>query len=171
MSIGHSEFISTNRRTRSALTNGSLLPRGLDGRSAPARRYRDLILQFSHSIACERSAPLNPAELALVKQAAAITVRAEALQADIVRGEPVSDEDVVRLSNSAIRILTAVMNRSIGPQKKGPPSNTGPNAGPVPLINSKMTAKEAAAAYEQAIKGILPTDFEEIPRKVTGEVE
>ena len=119
MSAGHSEFISTNRRTRSALTNGSLLPRGLDGRSAPARRYRDLILQFSHGIAGERGAPLNPAELALVKQAAAITVRAEALQADIVRGKPVSDEDVVRLSNSAIRILTAVMNRSIDPKEEG----------------------------------------------------
>ncbi len=158
MSVGHSEFISTNRRTRSALTNGSLLPRGLDGRSAPARRYRDLILQFCHGIAGERGAPLNPAELALVKQAAAITVRAEALQADIVRGKPVSDEDVVRLSNSAIRILAAVMNRSIDPKKKGPPSNTGPNGSPVRLIDSSMSAKEAAAAYEEAIKGILPTD-------------
>ena len=169
MSTGHSEFISKNRRTRSALTNGSLLPRGLDGRSAPARRYRDLILQFSHGIAGERGAPLNPAELALVKQAAAITVRAEALQADIVRGEPVSDEDVVRLSNSAIRILTAVMNRSIAP-KKGPPSNTGSNGSPV-QINSGMSAKEAADAYQAAIMAIQPTDFEEIPRKVTGEVE
>jgi hypothetical protein len=169
MSIGHREFISKNRRTRAKLTNGSLLPRGLDGRSAPARRYRDLILQFSHGIAGERGAPLNPAELALVKQAAAITVRAEALQAAIVRGEPVSDEDVVRLSNSAIRILTAVMNRSIAPKKKGPPSDPGPNAGPVPWINSSMTAKEAAAAYERAIKSMPPTEFEESARKVTDE--
>jgi hypothetical protein len=167
MSTGHSEFISTNRRTRSATTNGSLLPRGLDGRSAPARRYRDLILQFSHAIAGERGAPLNPAELALVKQAAAITLRAEALQADIVRGEPVSDENIVRLSNSAIRILTAVMNRSIDPKKKGP----GPNAGPVPMITSTMTVGEAAAAYEMAIKSMPPTEFEESARKVAGEVE
>ncbi len=32
--------------------------------------------------------------------------------------------------------------------------HTGPNAGPVPVIHSGMTVKEAAAAYEQAIKGI-----------------
>jgi len=168
MSIGHREFISKNRRTRSALTNGSLLPRGLDGRSAPARRYRDLILQFSHGIAGERGTPLNPAELALVKQAAAITVRAEALQADIVRGKPVDDENVVRLANSAIRILTVVMNWRIA-KKMGAPSDTGPNAGPVPLINSKMTAKEAAAAYEQALKDMPPTEFEEIPHKDSDE--
>jgi hypothetical protein len=170
MSTGHREFISTNRRTRSALTNGSLLPRGLDGRSAPARRYRDLVLQFTHDIADERGAPLNPAELALVKQAAAIAVRTEALQADIVRGEPVSDEDVVRLSNCALRIVTALMNQSIAKKMKAP-SDTGPNAGPVPTITSTMTAEEAAAAYEQAIKCMPPTEFEESARKVADEVE
>jgi transposase-like protein len=32
--------------------------------------------------------------------------------------------------------------------------HTGPNAGPVPVIHSGMTVKEAAAAYERALKGI-----------------
>jgi hypothetical protein len=76
------------------------------------------------------------------------------------------------LSNSAIRILTAVMNRSIDPKKKkGPPSAPGPNAGPVPWITSRMTAKEAAAAYQAAIMGIQLTDFEVITRGAADEVE
>ncbi len=123
MSIGHSAFISTNRRTRSALTNGSLLPPGLDGRSAAARRYRDLILQFSHGIVGEGGEPLNPAEMVLVRQAAGITVRVEALQANIIRGEPINDEDLVRLSNGAHRLLTAVMKQRELKGKRGhPPS-------------------------------------------------
>jgi hypothetical protein len=41
----------------------------------------------------------------LVRQAAAISIRVEALQADIVNGIVVKDEDIVRLSNSLTRIL------------------------------------------------------------------
>jgi hypothetical protein len=37
--------------------------------------------------------------------------------------------------------------------------HTGPNGSPVPLINSSMTAREAAAAYEQAIKD-MPSTFD-----------
>ena len=49
--------------------------------------------------------------------------------------------------------------------------HTGPDAVPVRLINSSMTAKEAAAAYEEAIKGILPTDFEVTARRVADGAE
>lgn len=49
--------------------------------------------------------------------------------------------------------------------------HTGVNAVSVPLITSSMTAKQAAEAYQQAIRGVTCTEFEENPRKVADEFE
>lgn len=95
---------STSATNRSAVTNGSRLLEGVDGRSASARRFRDLVRSFSEEIGGE----LTELELGLVRQAAAVTLKAEALQAALVRGEPVDGDQLIRLSGTARRILSAI---------------------------------------------------------------
>jgi hypothetical protein len=106
MSLDCAEFVDRPPRARAALTNGSLLPAGVDGRSATARRFRDLLAQLSREVG--NGEALSVREQALIRQAAAIMVRIEALQASIVSGDPVDDDAIVRLSNVAHRLLSAV---------------------------------------------------------------
>ncbi len=82
--------------TRSRITNRSDLLRGIDGRSAEARRFRDLCEGFAADFG---STPPGPREMALIRQAAAVAIQAEELQAAIVRGEAVDIEQLTRLSN------------------------------------------------------------------------
>jgi len=101
MAVARSRIVG-NRQWRSAVTNGALLA-GVDKRSAIGRRFRDLVTEYAREIG--GGEPLNPAEMALVKQAAALTVRAEALQIDILNGSAPNDEHLVRISNTLARIL------------------------------------------------------------------
>ncbi len=91
---------------RSRVTNGKRLLEGVDGRSAPARRYRDLIAAFTADLGGE--ANLTEADRQLIRQAAGLSVRAEKLQADIVNGCDVDSDLLVRISNAAARLLGAV---------------------------------------------------------------
>ncbi|MGA7324901.1 MAG: hypothetical protein WBX25_10555 [Rhodomicrobium sp.] len=102
----HNRTAISPRYWRSAITNGSLL--GVDKRTATGRRYHDLITEFSREIAGDGE--LTQAEMVLVRQAAAVTIRMEALQLAIVNGTgaAVADEDLVRLSNSLARILRQI---------------------------------------------------------------
>ncbi len=93
--------------TRAKVSNGSKLLAGVDGRSSAARRFRDLTADLAH----EFSVDLSTAELGLVRQAAALTLRAELLQAAIVRGEPVNADELIRLSSEARRILASLRKR------------------------------------------------------------
>jgi len=126
---------ATDPRARARISNGSLLP-GVDGRSAAARRFRDLVAEFGRELG--QGEPLSvralsSAEVALVRQAAAITVRAEALQADIVSGAAIDDSNVVRLTNAACRILLAITRA-----RKGKPKNA------LPSIAEHFAKKRAA---------------------------
>ena len=103
--------------TRSRVTNRSDLLRGIDGRSAEARRYRDLIEGFAADF---DDAPPGERELALIRQAAAMSVQAEALQARIVRGEDVDLEQLTRLSNVLTRTLKELGIRKRRAQKPPP---------------------------------------------------
>lgn len=92
------------RTTRSAVTNGSRLhAKGIDGRTRDARRFRDLVASFSESLGGESA--LSEAERALVRNAAGLAVKAERLQAAIVKGEDVDAEQLTRLSNCVSRVL------------------------------------------------------------------
>jgi len=93
----------TSPASRSRIANRSALLPNVDGRTATARRFRDLVLDFTDDLGGD--AALSHADRALVKLAASITVKAEALSAAIVRGEAVREAEVVRLANSAARIL------------------------------------------------------------------
>jgi hypothetical protein len=55
---------------------------------------------------------LSESESSLVRQAAAMTLRAEQLQAAIVRGEAVDDDLLVRISGTGKRLLGAIASKS-----------------------------------------------------------
>ncbi|KAA1174652.1 hypothetical protein FP026_29650 [Rhizobium tropici] len=91
---------------RSRVTNGNALLDGVDGRSVAARRYRDLAMSFADELG--GADKLTESETALVKQAAALTVRSEELQAALVRGEKVNEVEITRLTNAVTRTLAAL---------------------------------------------------------------
>ena len=91
---------------RSAVTNGKALP-GVDGRSRYARRYYDLCADLAHDL----GGGLSTAEMSIVRQAAALTVKSEQLQAAIVKGEPINTDDAVRLANASARLLGALRTK------------------------------------------------------------
>lgn len=91
--------------TRSKITNRSEMLRGIDGRSAEARRFRDLIEGFAADFG---ATPPGEREQALIRQAAALTVQIELLQAKIVRGDNVDLQQLTRLSNVQTRALKAL---------------------------------------------------------------
>ena len=72
-------FSTASRRGRQRfaadVTNGAKMIAGVDGRSAEARRYRDLAMSFADD--CGGAASLTEAQRALVAQAAALTVQSE----------------------------------------------------------------------------------------------
>jgi hypothetical protein len=77
---------------------------GVDGRTASARRYRDLCRAFEE----ELGGSLNEVELGLVRQAVTLTLRAEQMQGAVVRGEMVDSDQLIRLSSTSKRILSDI---------------------------------------------------------------
>jgi hypothetical protein len=108
MQIAHKPVTRSSTTNRSAVTNGSRLLEGIDGRSPTARRFRDLVAAFEAEI----GGNLTEAERGLIKQAAALTIRAEQLQADIVNGKPVDSDALIRISSTAKRILGAIGDKA-----------------------------------------------------------
>jgi hypothetical protein len=90
--------------TRSRITNGKSLLANIDGRTADARRYRDLTASLADDLG--GAGGLTEAQRALVRQAAAMIVQSEKLQGAVLRGELVDVEQLTRLANAATRILS-----------------------------------------------------------------
>lgn len=90
-------------KVRSRVSNGSKLLAKVDGRSADARRYRDLVISFADDLGGVDK--LTEAEKALCRQAAASIVAAERVQAEIVAGRDVDLEQLTRLTNVTTRLL------------------------------------------------------------------
>jgi hypothetical protein len=90
--------------TRSKVANGSALIAGIDGRSAGARRLRDVI----GDLTADLGGDLGEAERLQVRTVAGLIVHAERLMADMLNGKPVDSEALTRASNSAARLLTAL---------------------------------------------------------------
>lgn len=89
---------------RSRVTNGKQLLANVDGRTADARRYRDLCLSLVDDLGGETD--LTEVQRALVRQAAAMIVQSERLQSAVLRGELVDCEQLTRLANVATRIFS-----------------------------------------------------------------
>jgi hypothetical protein len=82
---------------------GIQLPR-IDGRTVSARRYRDLVIAYE----AEVGGVLSESERATIQQAAALTLRAEELQADLVLGKPIDNDLLVRLTNGEHSLELAI---------------------------------------------------------------
>jgi hypothetical protein len=91
---------------RSAVANGSRLLDGLDGRSAPARRYRDVAIAIAVDLGGYDN--LTEAQLQLVRSAAGLTVLREGLDAKALNGERIDVAEYCRISNSLRRLLATV---------------------------------------------------------------
>jgi hypothetical protein len=96
--------VEPSPRLRSRVSNGSQLLANVDGRTAAARRYRDLTISLADDLG--GAASLTEAQRALVRQAAAMIVQSEKLQSEVLRGEIVDCEQLTRLANAATRILS-----------------------------------------------------------------
>jgi hypothetical protein len=106
--------IARNSTTnRSAVTNGSKLLVGIDGRSPTARRFRDLVQAYRAEIGGDLSQP----EMAMIKTAAGLSLSAELMQAQIVNGISVNADDLIRLSSEVRRILDAIAEKAAGKRK------------------------------------------------------
>jgi hypothetical protein len=80
-----------------------------DGRSSGARRYRAIVAAFTAEI----GGNLTEAEQGLVNQAATLTLRAEQLAADVINGTPVDDDQLIRISGTAKRLLGAISAKAV----------------------------------------------------------
>jgi hypothetical protein len=93
---------------RSAVTGRRWVLAGVDMRKPSGRRFRDLCVGFAKEIGGE----VSEAERALIRQAAAMTLQAELLQAALARGEVVNADDTIRLSSEARRIMASITARA-----------------------------------------------------------
>lgn len=94
------------RYGRSRLTNHADLLPGLSGRSAPARRFRDLIRAFIADAggvdAC------SEVKLGLLRRLAAASVLAETMEARAVSGQPIDVNAFCTLASTTVRISQRV---------------------------------------------------------------
>lgn len=102
--------------TRSRVGNGSAVLPGIDGRSAQARRYRDLI----EALTADLGTDLSEAERLQIRNAASLQLHCEELTARVVRGEAVDGEAITRASNAASRALSALKVKRTARKPAGP---------------------------------------------------
>jgi hypothetical protein len=95
--------------SRSKVSNRSSIHQNVDARSAGARRFRDLITAFSADLGDD----LSEADLAMVRTAAALTLKAELMQADLAAGKDVDAETLIKLAGTSRRALAAISAKSI----------------------------------------------------------
>lgn len=90
---------------RSAVANGSrLFVEGLDGRSALARRYRDLVHAFTADIGGDPS----ESQKQLIRRAASLSTWCEAQEVKLANGEDVEIGPLTTAANSLRRILADI---------------------------------------------------------------
>jgi hypothetical protein len=107
------------------MSNEKKLLRGVDGRSATARRYRDL----RDALLAELGRVPSTSEQALCREAAALAVRSEAMQAALVNGEPVNDFQLTRVTHALARTLAALRKRRRPGRPPKPLKPSPPTAG------------------------------------------
>jgi hypothetical protein len=87
------------RVARSRLSNGAGLLPSVDGRSAVARRYRDIFRGLLVG-----AGPHDPASEQLARRFAALSIQAEQLEADMVAGRPVDGARLVLIASTLVRL-------------------------------------------------------------------
>jgi hypothetical protein len=91
------------QKARSRVSNhADLLPAIVDGRSAPARRFRDLVNAYVADMGgLDRCSEIK---LGLMRRLAATTVQAEMLEARMVNGEAVDIASLCTLASTTVRL-------------------------------------------------------------------
>ena len=117
MSLLTSQQVARHRKQgRSRVTNGTRTLIGVKGSSKFGRRYRDIVDLYTREI----GGVLTETELAMVRQAAALAIQGEQLQARIINGEVVNTDDLIRVGSEARRLVAALV------EKAGKRKPTGP---------------------------------------------
>jgi hypothetical protein len=101
---------------RDRVSNGRLFGRGVDLRSASARRFRYLVNLHAAAFGDRE---IGPAETNLIRQCAALQVQAETLQEKIVRGEVVNTAELVAAAAGAERLLDILKDRILARSVEG----------------------------------------------------
>lgn len=96
----------TRSKLRSAVSNGRSLLVGIDQRSAPARRYRDVADAIASDLGGHDA--LSEAQLHLVRSAAGLVVMRERLDAMALNDEKIDTSEYCRLTNSLRRLLATL---------------------------------------------------------------
>jgi hypothetical protein len=87
---------------RSRITNHSDLLPGLDGRTAAARRFRDLVSAYiADQGGIDRCSEIK---LGLLRRLAATTVQSEIIEARMVNGEAIDISTLCTLASTSVRI-------------------------------------------------------------------
>jgi hypothetical protein len=87
---------------KSAVTNGSEILPGLDGRSGAGRRYRDLVNIYIEQLGGSKQ--VHEPKLGVLRQLAQITVKAEQLGACMAQGEKVNTAELCTLASTIMRL-------------------------------------------------------------------
>jgi hypothetical protein len=100
------------KAARARVTNHNDVLPGVDGRSAGARRYRDLVLEI---VADQGGAEhCASARLVLIRRFAAAAVLAEGLEAQFVDGNPIDIGEHAQLCSSLVRLAQRIgINRRL----------------------------------------------------------
>jgi hypothetical protein len=93
-----SASIPANNRSR--VGNGSRVLEGIKLQSALGRRYRELIEGYTSEFEI-----ISAVDTDLIRLAAALVIKSEAMTAATIRGEAVSGGDIVRLAGQLNRVL------------------------------------------------------------------
>src|SRR5260221_3048707 len=110
MSLDRPDLDPPSPRTRSRVTNHKDLLPDLDGRSAGARRCRDLTGAFAADAGgLDRCSEVK---IGLLRRLAAASVLAEQIEARAVNGEPVNVGEFCNLASTTVRLAQRVgLNR------------------------------------------------------------
>jgi hypothetical protein len=87
---------------RSRVTNHRDLLPGLDGRSASARRYRDLVNSYIADMGGIDQC--SDIKLGLLRRLAAVTVQSELIEARMINGEAVDIGTLCTLASTTVRL-------------------------------------------------------------------
>ena len=93
-------------RSRSSVSNGNKLLAGVDGRTAAARRFRDVIEDLTADLGGPEL--LSEAERQLVRRAAALSVDCEAAEAVMAQGGNLDMATYSTACNTLRRLLTTL---------------------------------------------------------------
>lgn len=108
----------TTTTNRSRITNGALFPPGVDGRSAEARRFRDLHREFATALP---PGPRTVTQDARLRTLVGLTLALERIGAQQARGMIPDPAELVALSNAQGRLLAELGLTAPAPQSEPDP--------------------------------------------------